>query len=78
MRKDLAPGYYVFMEMVEDGTFEIAATRLMKSINDASQSYDIEFIGGIQLKMDDSKKNYYLATHAAMLTPKEPPDEAVR
>jgi hypothetical protein len=71
MRQPTKPGYYPFMGISNDRSYEEALTIMMDKINAAREIYDIEWIGGLQLKMDDNDRSHYIAVQQALLTLKE-------
>jgi hypothetical protein len=44
---------------------------MMDIINEARETYSIEWVGGLQLKMDDNNRSQYIAVQQAVLTLKE-------
>jgi hypothetical protein len=71
MRQPTKPGYYPFMGISDDRSWEDALTIMMDIINEARETYSIEWVGGLQLKMDDNNRSQYIAVQQAVLTLKE-------
>jgi hypothetical protein len=78
MRQPPKPGYYPFMGISEDRSWEDALTIMMDKINEAREIYDVEWIGGLQLKMDDNNRSQYIAVQQAILTPKQRPQKEAK
>jgi hypothetical protein len=71
MRVTPSAGYYVFTGISEDRSYDDAVENLAVEINKAIQTFDIAFIGGVQLKIDDNNRSQYIAAQATVLKPKE-------
>ena len=49
--KELQEGYHVFIEISQqDQGYQLACDGLARQINGARQRFDVEYIGGVQLK----------------------------
>jgi|GEM_PF-3161092 hypothetical protein len=70
MRVDTKPGYYVFTGISEDRSYEEAVEVLATAVNEARDKFDIDYVGGIQLKIDDNNRSQYIAAQATVLKPK--------
>ena len=75
MRKHYQEGYRIF---IGDSmtSYEEAAREVESHVNNASKAFKVEYIGGLQVKMDELIKSRYVLMREVELKPKKVASEA--